>query len=851
MATSGSSSEPRSAPERSTGDARAGGSASHAGLHDPSHAYSPVDATTLEPSSRLGRLWQFPLLLISLSLFGYAGYRLIDPQPGPTIDQQLDAAAKLLRDDRADAATEVLRAVLLEAEKKPLTDPQRGRTNLYLAEAVDRVQRTRKLDVPANHQRIIDYSKAAEASGSKLSTLDVRRMAESYEALGKPVEALAAYRRAMETDTDKAPALRRKVIDLLVARNQPTEAEAEIKIYLADARLTQSERSWAIGEQSRLLVDRLMFAAARDLLAEAIKHEKDPTLLGQFHYRLGYCDWKLGDDASAERYLRLARNQLLVNQPEDADAALLLGRILVGRRQWAEAISFFNAVIVSHPDSAAAIPARIGRGLSRIEAGVDTAEAGMADLTSAVADITAKASRDGLKPEAVRALVQAGRVATSRQDFKAALELLALEQTLEPAPSADFFARMSRVYEQRAQQLERALKTEPEGPNRVKQWQQWRDTLVRAADAAVAHSRGMTVDDDIGYGEALWRGIDLYDRAGSLSQAIGALELFVAERPADPLTPDALLRLGKAYHAAGQFDRAIEAFKRNQFRYERTLAAQKSGVPLAKSYIAKGPASYAKAEEALHATLQSPLLTPDADEFRQALLELAELYYRTSRFEEAVAKLEELTARYPKDERTGQLYFLMADSYRKSANLLAATNAATTQPTTRPATGPAVEPALATTPQQQQAIRQHREAARQDRLTRARRLYDGALDHYRVAAPKSELDQLYFKLAHFYRADCVYDVGNFEEAIRLYDTAALRFQDDPSALTAYVQIVNAYAALGKPDDARTAAERARWLLQRMPAASFKEAQRSMPQAAWENWVKWTKQIDATAGTKDP
>jgi tetratricopeptide (TPR) repeat protein len=374
----------------------------------------------------------------------------------------------------------------------------------------------------------------------------------------------------------------------------------------------------------------------------------------------------------------------------------------------------------------------------------------------------------------------------------------------------------------------------------VKKWQEWRDTLVRAADAAVAYSRGMTVDDDAGYGEALWRGIELYDRAGALAQAIGALELFIAERPTDPLAPDALLRLGKAYHAAGQFDRAIDAFKRNQFRYERTLAAQKSGVPLAKAYIAKGPASYARAEDALQATLQSPLLTPEADEFRQALLELAELYYRTSRFEEAVAKLEEVTSRYPKDDRTGQLLFLMADSYRKSAALLLV---AATRPTTAP-TDPAVV-AL------EEAARAERTAARRERLAKARQLYDSSLDHFKLSPPKAELDQLYFKLAHFYRADCVYDIGEFDEAIRLYDAAALRFQDDPSALTAYVQIVNAHNALGRPSDARKATERARWLLQRMPAAAFKEAQRSMPQAAWENWVKWTKSIDATAGAKDP
>ena len=49
---------------------------------------------------------------------------------------------------------------------------------------------------------------------------------------------------------------------------------------------------------------------------------------------------------------------------------------------------------------------------------------------------------------------------------------------------------------------------------------------------------------------------------------------------------------------------------------------------------------------------------------------------------------------------------------------------------------------------------------------------------------------------------------NFTEAIRLYDVAAFRYQDDPSALSAYVQIANSYCALGRFEEARTANERA-------------------------------------------
>jgi tetratricopeptide (TPR) repeat protein len=820
---------------------------------EPSGALHPhpltIDAGALDaPSSsgrpRLGRLWQLPLLIGSLGLFGYAGYRFIDPKPGPTLDDRLAVADQLLASDRGEAAAEQLRALLAEDDKK-VSPESKARAHLAMAQAIEQVQRERRLDVPANHLRIIEQSKLAEKAGGTLTAADHRRVAASYEALGKPGEALGAYRRAMAADPAKASGLHRKVIDILIAGKDADGASAELKKYLAAGGLSPGERAWALGEQSRLLVDRNLFGDAKTLLDEALANEPDPLLLGQLNYRLGYCHWKLGEPAEAERYLRLARDLLKINHPEDADAALLLGQLLQAKGKHDEAISFFQSVIVGHPDAAAAPPARLGRGVSRIEAGAD--DAGLTDLQDVTTEIANRPARQRYRADALAAVRRAGDVLTARGNLGGALELLAAEQTLEPTPSAGFFARLSGVYERRSIELGTAADAMPDGPDKIRKQQQARDLLAKAGDAAVAQSRGLTVDDDRGYGQALWRGIDLYDRAGVLPQAIGALELFVAERPDDPLTPDAILRLGKAFHAAGRFDKAVAAFQQNQFRYPQSLAASKSGVPLARSYRAKGVEFYPKAEAALRATLDSPLLTPDAEEFRLALFDLAELHYRTGRYVEAVQRLEELEARYPQDERTGQLLFLMADSYRKSAGELAppvgktsATPAAVVGVAAVSSATPTPADPATPTVAQEAANRAERIAARRDRLAKSRQLYDRVVERYRDAPPKSDLDEVYQKLAHFYRADCAYDLAAYEEAIRLYDAAALRYQDDAGSLAAYVQIVNAYAALGRPDEAKAANERARTLLRRMPAAAFKEAQRTMPQKSWDDWVSWSK-----------
>ncbi len=45
--------------------------------------------------------------------------------------------------------------------------------------------------------------------------------------------------------------------------------------------------------------------------------------------------------------------------------------------------------------------------------------------------------------------------------------------------------------------------------------------------------------------------------------------------------------------------------------------------------------------------------------------------------------------------------------------------------------------------------------------------------------------------------------------------------------------------LGKPDEAKAANERAKWLLRKMPQEAFTDGTFAMPKAYWEQWLKWT------------
>src|SRR5258705_3458442 len=63
-------------------------------------------------SRSLSQLWQLPLLVFSVFLFGYAAYLFIDPKPGTSIAQKIESAKTFLKQDPPQAAIEQLQVIL-------------------------------------------------------------------------------------------------------------------------------------------------------------------------------------------------------------------------------------------------------------------------------------------------------------------------------------------------------------------------------------------------------------------------------------------------------------------------------------------------------------------------------------------------------------------------------------------------------------------------------------------------------------------------------------------------------------------------------------------------------------------
>jgi tetratricopeptide (TPR) repeat protein len=783
------------------------------------------------PRRRLSHLWQLPLLVLSLVLFFTTACLYVDARPTINLNQKLSAARQLLHNDRPDAAADVVNR-LMTAEQLPAE--AEGQVHLLLAEALDAAQKLRKQSIPANHLRIIEQTQIALAQGVRPTGDIHRRMGESYEALGKPVEAVGQYRQAIAMDPARALRLQRKVIDLQLAQSDWAPAESSIDAYLAAKDIADSERAWALSVKAQLLIDRGEFVGAKGLLEQALRLDNDPIASGEARFRLGVCAWKLGKLDEAVKSITAARGAFRGHHPLDADAMFALGQIAQEKNDLAGAIGWYGKVIDGSAESEIAARAQLSRGRCRAIKGDDDAGA-LKDLSAAA---TVAATNKAMCSPTVEALKEASDLLVARRNYVGVIELLALEQSVEPdSASADFFARRAQAWQGRADQIEQSLADAAGAGEKVRRQQSLRDAATHAGDAYFACSKARLAASEKGYEAPLWKAIDLYDRAANPAGAVAALELFVTEQADDPVAPDALLRLARTHETGRQADNAISAYGRLRGAYPTSLAAIKAAMPLA--MLLERSSSPASARRVLAEAADDPqFATRLPEDFRAALFELGSLAYRAGDLKEATARLERFVERFPRDEKLGAASFLLGQSYLDLARQ---------QPI----------PLAAGTDDKSAAAEMERAAVqRKQRLFKAAAQFARCAEIFASQPPTGQPEREYQMLAELRRADCAYELGDYDGALAGYQVLATRWPAEPVALAASVQIVNVYRATNKLDDARTAGEHVRVLLAKMPGAAFSDGPERegdvrsgksvMDPAYWEQWLKWSGM--ATAST---
>src|SRR5258706_6267907 len=134
---------------------------------------------------RFAHLWQLPLLLLSLGLFGAAASLFINPGPALSIDQKIQVARVYLNFNRPEAALDQLNKLLTTEKLLPATE---GRIHLLLAETLEQAQAQHHISLSSNHERIIEQTRLAMGQGMKPDADSYRRIGDSYDALGQPAK---------------------------------------------------------------------------------------------------------------------------------------------------------------------------------------------------------------------------------------------------------------------------------------------------------------------------------------------------------------------------------------------------------------------------------------------------------------------------------------------------------------------------------------------------------------------------------------------------------------------------------------------------------------------------------------
>src|SRR5690606_9052534 len=169
--------------------------------------------------------------------------------------------------------------------------------------------------------------------------------------------------------------------------------------------------------------------------------------------------------------------------------------------------------------------------------------------------------------------------------------------------------------------------------------------------------------------------------------------------------------------------------------------------------------------------------------------------------------------------RQGAVLFRLADSYRSEAMELA-------EQVREPSSESPGE-------------RRRLDAIRREHLRRAMELFERVAVTFE-GVDVNALDDVQADLmrgAYIHRADCAFELGEFERAIPLYDEAARRFADHHWSMHALIQIVNCYSALGDEGAASAAHRRALVRLRQLRDEAFEAPDSLMDRQAWERWLE--------------
>ncbi len=356
------------------------------------------------------------------------------------------------------------------------------------------------------------------------------------------------------------------------------------------------------------------------------------------------------------------------------------------------------------------------------------------------------------------------------------------------------------------------------------------------------------------YPQLLWNSAESYLKGHDYRRAARLLRSYLRNQirrhhpPALTALGEATLALGLAEEALEPLTECIEFFPRDPHIYRARLLAAEANVELDQLQRAK---------DLLIDNLENGDLTPRSPDWRESLYALGKVHYREGMQHEAASRLngvysnqtqlrkaglkslelaqesfqqsvERLSEAVMRDElrqrdrfaaETLEGRYLIAEAYRQIAKL-----------PLRIISGVSIE-----------TTRNDLNAEIQQQLTKSADAYlsvQRALNEKQESLGLSSLEEKRLRNTYFSRADVLYDLKRYNDAIDAYATATNRYLHEPEALEAYVQIANCHRLQNRHSEARGTLEQAKVVLNRIrPDADFAQTTR-YNREGWQRLLDW-------------
>lgn len=318
-------------------------------------------------------------------------------------------------------------------------------------------------------------------------------------------------------------------------------------------------------------------------------------------------------------------------------------------------------------------------------------------------------------------------------------------------------------------------------------------------------------------GNCLWLSVECHLQARNPNAAVPVLERFVKlGQPTDKLG-EAWFLLGETRHTLGRDEDAVSAYAECIRLKHSGPHAYRARYQIALHKIARG--AWDEAQDDLELNLKLLRFEPDAEAQENSLYELGSLLFRRRNYRMSSFRLEEALHLFPHSPRTVLARFHLAECYRS----LAAQESQNIRLPER------TSPDALAHFQKQYRIWLEKASQGYEELARI-------IVERQAAMPLTTEDEAILRQASFAAAESRSNLGQYNEAIRLYEPLVTRYRDRVETLHALAGIAQCWWRQGAMDQAKATVQLIRNAMKELDDSAFNQPSSQWSRQEWEKWL---------------